>query len=85
MQAIGDFFTWLFGTRTGVIALVIGGIFLCLIIAMLMDEYAQQEETLHFRWPSHCGECRHGFVSLPDSCLGHGIVFDFCCFCRGGR
>ena len=37
MQAIGDFFTWLFGTRTGVIALVIGGIFLCLIIAMLME------------------------------------------------
>lgn len=37
MQAIGDFFTWLFGTRTGVIALVIGGIFLCLIIAVLME------------------------------------------------
>ena len=30
MQAISDFFTWLFTNKTGVIFLVIGGVLLCL-------------------------------------------------------
>lgn len=37
MAAIGDFFSWLFGTRTGVIALVLGGIVLFLIIAIILE------------------------------------------------
>jgi len=28
---------WLFGTRTGVIVLVVGGIFICLIIAFIAE------------------------------------------------
>ena len=37
MQAITDFFTWLFNDRTGVVCLVGGGIVLCLLIALLME------------------------------------------------
>lgn len=37
MQAITDFFTWLFSDRTGVVCLVGGGIVLCLLIALLME------------------------------------------------
>ena len=37
MQAIGDFFTWLFNDQTGVICLILGGIVICLIIALLME------------------------------------------------
>lgn len=37
MQAIGDFFTWLFNDRTGVICLIGGGIVICLVIALLME------------------------------------------------
>ena len=37
MQAIGDFFTWLFNDKMGVICLILGGIVLCLIIALLME------------------------------------------------
>ena len=37
MQAISDFFTWLFSDKVGVICLILGGIVLCLIIALLME------------------------------------------------
>ena len=37
MGAISDFFSWLFSTRTGVIALILGGIVLCLIIALVSE------------------------------------------------
>lgn len=37
MQAIGDFFTWLFNDQTGVICLIGGGIVICLVIALLME------------------------------------------------
>ena len=37
MQAIADFFTWLFNDRMGVICLILGGIVLCLIISFLME------------------------------------------------
>ena len=37
MQAIGDFFTWLFNDKIGVICLILGGIILCLIIALFME------------------------------------------------
>ena len=42
MQAIMDFFTWLFSDRTGVLCLVGGGIVLCLIIALLMERKTKQ-------------------------------------------
>ena len=50
MQAIGDFITWLFNDTTGVVCLVIGGIVICLIIALLMERstkkiYFDHEKT----------------------------------------
>lgn len=45
MQAISDFFTWLFGTKTGVIALIIGGLVVCLLIAFLME---RKTKTMYF-------------------------------------
>ncbi|WP_322290599.1 DUF6724 family protein [Paratractidigestivibacter sp.] len=42
MQAIGDFFTWLFNTKTGVIALIVGGLVVCLLIAFLMERKTKQ-------------------------------------------
>ena len=43
MQAISDFFMWLFTNKTGVIFLVIGGVLLCLVIAIVMER-----KTKHF-------------------------------------
>ena len=34
---IGEFFTWLFGTRTGVMALIGGGLVIFLIIAFILE------------------------------------------------
>lgn len=45
MQAISDFISWLFGDRTGVIVLVLGGIVLCLIIAVAME---RKTKTMYF-------------------------------------
>ncbi len=45
MQAIGDIFTWLFDSKTGVIVLILGGILLCLLIAFLME---RKTKTMYF-------------------------------------
>jgi hypothetical protein len=45
MQAISDFFTWLFGTKMGVIVLIIGGILICLLIAFLME---RKTKTMYY-------------------------------------
>ncbi len=47
MQAISDLFAWLFGDKTGVIVLVIGGILLCLLIAFLMERKTKQTYFNH--------------------------------------
>ena len=47
MQAIGDFFTWLFNDQTGVICLILGGIVICLIIALLMERTTQKRYFHH--------------------------------------
>ena len=47
MQAIGDFFTWLFNDRMGVICLILGGIVLCLIIALLMERKTKRRYFNH--------------------------------------
>ena len=47
MQAISDFFTWLFTNKTGVIFLVIGGILLCLVIAIVMERKTKQTYFEH--------------------------------------
>lgn len=45
MQAISDFISWLFGDRTGVMVLVLGGIVLCLVIAVVME---RKTKTMYF-------------------------------------
>lgn len=47
MQAIGDFFTWLFNDQTGVICLILGGIVTCLIIALLMERTTKKRYFNH--------------------------------------
>lgn len=47
MQAIGDFFTWLFNDRTGVICLIGGGIVICLVIALLMERTTKKRYFNH--------------------------------------
>lgn len=47
MQAIGDFFTWLFNDPTGVICLILGGIVICLIIALLMERTTKKRYFNH--------------------------------------
>ncbi len=37
MGAIGGFFSWLFGSRQGVITLVVGGIVLFLVISFILE------------------------------------------------
>ena len=50
MQAISDFFTWLFNDRMGVVCLLLGGIVICLLVSFLMERktkqrYFNQEKT----------------------------------------
>ena len=47
MQAIGDFFTWLFNDTTGVICLIGGGIVICLVIALLMERTTKKRYFNH--------------------------------------
>ncbi len=47
MQAISDFFAWLFGDKTGVIFLVIGGILICLLIAFILERKTKQTYYEH--------------------------------------
>ena len=47
MQAIGDFFTWLFNDQTGVICLIVGGIVICLVIALLMERTTKKRYFNH--------------------------------------
>ena len=47
MQAISDFFMWLFTDKTGVIILVIGGVLLCLVIAIVMERKTKQTYFEH--------------------------------------
>ena len=47
MQAIGDFFNWLFNDKAGVIVLVFGGILLCLLIAFVMERKTKETYFNH--------------------------------------
>ena len=37
MASVGNFFSWLFGSRQGVITLVVGGILLFLVISFVLE------------------------------------------------
>ena len=47
MQAIADFFTWLFSDKVGVLCLIAGGIVICLIIAILMERKTKKRYFNH--------------------------------------
>lgn len=47
MQAIADFFTWLFNDKVGVICLIVGGAVLCLIVALLMERKTKKRYFNH--------------------------------------
>lgn len=47
MQAITDFFTWLFTDTTGVICLIAGGVVICLVIALLMERTTKKRYFNH--------------------------------------
>ena len=47
MQAISEFFMWLFNDRTGVLCLVAGGIVICLLIAILMERKTKRRYFNH--------------------------------------
>ena len=49
MAQIGDFFSWLFGTRSGVLALIGGGIVLFLIIAFVLERKTRKLFPEHER------------------------------------
>ena len=47
MQPVIDFFTWLFNDRSGVIALILGGIVLFLIIAFVLERRTRKQFYNH--------------------------------------
>lgn len=47
MEAIQNFFAWLFGTRPGVIALMVGGILLFAFIAWRMEARTRKQFYNH--------------------------------------
>ena len=47
MQAIADFFTWLFSDKVGVLCLIAGGIVICLVIAILMERKTKKRYFNH--------------------------------------
>ena len=51
MGSIGSFLSWLFGTRQGVISLVVGGIVLFLIIAFILERRTRALYKNHAKSP----------------------------------
>ena len=47
MESIESFFTWLFGTRPGVLVLMIGGVLLFLLIAWLLEKRTRKQFYNH--------------------------------------
>ena len=51
MDAINNFFGWLFGTRAGVVTLMVGGVVLFLIIAWLLEKRTRARFYNHQKEP----------------------------------
>ena len=51
MEAINNFFTWLFSSRQGVIVLIVGGIMLFLIIAFVLERRTRAMYKNHEKSP----------------------------------
>ena len=60
---MGDFLNWLFATRTGVMALILGGIVLFLIIALVLERRGRK---IYYNHELEEGEEKSVFESLFD-------------------
>ena len=60
---MGDFLNWLFATRTGVMALILGGIVLFLIIAFVLE---RRDRKIFYNHELEEGEEKSVFESLFD-------------------
>ena len=47
MDSINTFFDWLFGTRLGVLALMVGGVLLFLVLAWLLEKRTRMQFYNH--------------------------------------
>ncbi len=47
MESVESFFAWLFGTRTGVLVLMVGGVLLFLLIAWLLEKRMRKKFYNH--------------------------------------
>ena len=47
MQAVTDFFIWLFNDRMGVVTLIVGGILLFLVIAFVLERRTRKQYHNH--------------------------------------
>ena len=47
MDSINTFFAWLFGTRWGVLALMVGGVLLFLVLAWLLEKRTRKQFYNH--------------------------------------
>ena len=47
MDSINYFFDWLFNTRPGVLALMVGGVLLCLVLAWLLEKRTRMQFYNH--------------------------------------
>lgn len=47
MESINNFFAWLFGTRAGVLALMVGGVLLFLLVAWLLEKRTRKQYYNH--------------------------------------
>ncbi len=47
MEAIKNFFGWLFGTRTGVLVLMVAGVLIFLLVAWLMEKRMRKQFYNH--------------------------------------
>jgi len=47
VDSINTFFAWLFGTRLGVVALMVGGVLLFLVLAWLLEKRTRKQFYNH--------------------------------------
>ena len=54
MDSINTFFAWLFGTRLGVVALMVGGVLLFLVLAWLLEKRTRKQFYNHEKSEDDC-------------------------------
>ncbi|MBR3158992.1 MAG: hypothetical protein IKG18_08625 [Atopobiaceae bacterium] len=51
MESINQFFAWLFGTKAGVLALMVGGVLLFLVLAWVLEKRTRAKFYNHQKSP----------------------------------